>query len=213
MGANSKKAKIARGVNTWTEGGDASLTTPPAEASSEERKVARVKAVKTDKSVDTPADTQAEVIFEMTFPGNCINTGANKVSTDLEEDSRDDFPAALTYNVFEGGSKRSRHSAPKEISEKAWADMSRQEHDDWRALHSKPINPMASVENPMAVQVEGTATTETPTVPETKKARTDDAFSAESEAGTANVMAGTFRPSNWDTLTKSQKSMWRRRNK
>jgi hypothetical protein len=113
MGASSKKAKVARGVNTLTDGGDVSLITPPAEACSEKRKVARIKAVKTDKSVDTPADTQAEVIFEMTFPGNCINTGANKVSTDLEEDSRDDFPAALTYNVFEGGSKRSRHRAPK----------------------------------------------------------------------------------------------------
>ena len=50
MGANSKKAKIARGVNTWTEGGDVSLTTPPAEACSEKRKVARVEAVTTDKS-------------------------------------------------------------------------------------------------------------------------------------------------------------------
>ncbi len=148
----------------------------------------------------------------MTFPGNCINPGANKVSTDLEGDSRDDFPTALTYNAFEGGSKRSRHSAPNEISEEAWANMSRKQRNEWRTLHLKPIYHEAIVENPMAAQVEGTATTEMPTVPETKKARTDDAFSAESEAGTANVMAGTFRPSNWDTLTKSQKSNWRRRN-
>ncbi len=33
--------------------------------------------------------------------------------------------------------------------------MSRQEHIDWRALHPKSVNPMASVENPKAVQVEG----------------------------------------------------------
>ena len=65
----------------------------------------------------------------------------------------------------------------------------------------------------MAVQGEGTATTETPTAPETKRARADDALLAESEAGGENEMAVTPRPSNWDTLTKSQKSNWRRRNK
>ena len=69
-----------------------------------------------DKSADPPADAQAEVIFEMTIPGKCVDTGANKVSADLEEDSRTYSPTALTCNVFEGGSKRSRHSAPKGIT-------------------------------------------------------------------------------------------------
>ena len=63
MGASSKKAKVARGVNTLTDGGNVSLITPPAEACSEKRKVARVKAGKMDKSVGPPADAQAEVIF------------------------------------------------------------------------------------------------------------------------------------------------------
>ena len=102
-----------------------------------------------------PADAQAEVIFEITIPGNCINTGVNKVSADLEEDNRVYSPNALTYNVFEGGSKRSRHSAPKGTSEEEWANMSRQQHKDWRALHPKSVNPKVAVENPMAVQCDG----------------------------------------------------------
>ena len=81
----------------------------------------------------------------------------------------------LTCNVFEGGSKRSRHSAPKGISDDAWADMSRQQHNDCRALHAEFANRIAAMENPKAVQVEGTATAETPAAPEAKKARTDDA--------------------------------------
>ena len=88
MGASSKKAKIARGVKTLTDGGDVSLITPPTEACSEKRKAARAKAGKMVKSVDLLADAQAEVIFEMTIPGKCVDTGANKVSADSEEDSR-----------------------------------------------------------------------------------------------------------------------------
>jgi hypothetical protein len=213
MGASSKKAKVARGANTLTDGGNVSLITPPAEACSDKRKVARVKAGKMDKSDGPPADALAEVIFEITIPGNCINTGVNKVSADLEEDNRVHSPNALTSNVFEGGSKRSRHSAPKGTSEEEWANMSRQQHNEWRTLRLKPINHEAIVENQMTAQVEGTATTEMPTVPETKKARTDDAFSAESEAGDTNETAVIPRPSNWDTLTRSQKSHWRRKNK
>ena len=165
------------------------------------------------KSVGPPADAQAEVIFEITIPENCINTDVDKVSADLEEDSGEYSPNALTSNVFEGGSKRSRHSAPKGTSEEEWANMSRQQHKDWRALHPKSVNPKAAVEISMAVQSEGTATAETPAAPKTKKARADYSHSTNSEAATANVTAGTFRPSNWDTLTRSQKSMWRRRNK
>jgi hypothetical protein len=117
MGVGSKKVKIARGVNTMTDGGEISLITPPAEACSEKRKVARVKAGRIDNSVGPTAD--AEVIFEMTIPGKCVDTGANKVSADLEEDCREYSPTALTYNVFEGGPKRSRHNAPKGRSEEA----------------------------------------------------------------------------------------------
>ena len=43
----------------------------------------------------------------------------------------------------------------KELREEAWADMSRQQHNDWRALHPKPVNHEAIVDNPMAVQVDG----------------------------------------------------------
>jgi hypothetical protein len=105
-----------------------------------------------DKSVGPTANAQAEVIFEMTIPGNCIDTGVNKVSSDLEENSRVYSPNALTSNVFEGGSKRSRHSAPKGTSEEEWANMSRQQHKDWRALHPKSANRKAAMENPRALQ-------------------------------------------------------------
>jgi hypothetical protein len=213
MVAGSKKAKVAREVNTLTDEGDVSLITPPAEACSEKRKVARVKAGTMDKSVGPTADAQAEVIFEITIPGNCINTGVNKVSADLEEDNRVYSPNALTSNVFEGGSKRSRRSAPKGTSEEEWANMSRQQHKDWRALHPKSVNHEATMENPMALQSEGTATVETPAAPKTKKARADYSHSTKSEAATANVTAGTSRPLNWDTLTRSQKSHWRKKNK
>ena len=90
--------------------------------------------------------------------------------------------------------------------------MSRQEHNDWRNLHSKPVNHEAIMENPMAAQGEGTATAETRATPETKKARADDALPAESEAGTANVTVEIPHPSNWDSFTPSQKSHLRRRN-
>jgi hypothetical protein len=33
--------------------------------------------------------------------------------------------------------------------------MSRQEHNNWRALHPKSANPKAAVENSMVVQVDG----------------------------------------------------------
>ncbi len=128
------------------------------------------------------------LLFDRRYRQPFSKSSSERKGWDLEEDNKDDLPTTLTYDAFEGGSKRSRHSAPKEISEEAWANMSRKQRNEWRTLHLK-------------------------TVPETKKARTDNAFSAESEAGTANITAGTFRPSNWDTLTKSQKSMWRRRNK
>jgi hypothetical protein len=48
---------------------------------------------------------------------------------------------------------------------------------------------------------------------DTVMARADDALSAESEAGDTNETAVIPRPSNWDTLTRSQKSHWRRKNK
>ena len=69
MGAGSKKAKTARSLNTMADGGEVSLITHPAEACSEKRKIAPVKAGKIDKSVGPSAATQADVIFEMTFPG------------------------------------------------------------------------------------------------------------------------------------------------
>ena len=64
-------------------------------------------------------------------------------------------PSALTHYVFEGGSKPSRQSAPKGRSEEAWANMSRQEHKDWRALHPEFVNHKTAMENPKAVQVDG----------------------------------------------------------
>ena len=91
--------------------------------------------------------------------------------------------------------------------------MSRQQHNDWRALNPKPVNHEAIVENPMAEQVEGAATAWTPTSPEKKMARADDALSAESEARDMNETAVTPRPSNWDSFTPCQKYNWRKRNK
>ena len=57
----------------------------------------------------------------------------------------------------------------------------------------------------------GTAAAEPLAVTE-KKRRVDGVFLVESEADPSNKTAATPRPSNWATLTPSQKSMWRRRN-
>ena len=60
----------------------------------------------------------------------------------------------------------------------------------------------------------GTTTAEPLAVPEKKMKRTEDGvFSAESEADPPNEMAATSRPLEYMSMTKSQKSMWRRRNK
>ena len=48
---------------------------------------------------------------------------------------------------------------------------------------------------------------------ENKMRRVDGALLVESEAGSVNVAAAKSRPSNWDTFSPSQKSMWRRSNK
>ena len=73
------------------------------------------------------------------------------------------------------------------------------------AIRNLLIPRLRTVENLKAVQVEGTATAETPAAPETKRARADDALYAESEAGTAHVTAEIPHPSNWDSFTPSQK--------
>ena len=57
LGAGSKKAKTARALNTMADGGEVSLITHPAEACSEKRKIAPVKAGKIDKSVGPLAAT------------------------------------------------------------------------------------------------------------------------------------------------------------
>jgi hypothetical protein len=158
-----------------------------------------------DKSAGPTADAQAEVIFEMTIPGNCINTGGNKVSADLEEDNRVHSPNALTSNVFERGSKRSRHSAPKGTSEEEWANMSRQQHKDWRALHPKSVNHEATMENPMALQVNG-GLEEADGANIGAKSCTDDEESM--------LPAYEEAPKDlWNAMTKRQRKYWRQRNK
>ena len=48
-------------------------------------------------------------------------------------------------------------------------------------------------------------------VPEKKMRRAERALLVESEAGPSNETAATPRPSNWATLTPSQKAHWRKR--
>ena len=205
MVASSKKAKVARGVNTLTDGGDVSLITPPSEACLEKRKVARAKAGKMDKSAGPSANAQAEVIFEMTIPGKCADTGAKKISSDLEEDSRVYSPTALTCNVFEGGSKRRRHSAPKGISEDAWADMSRQQHNDCRALHAEYVNRKAAMENSKAVQVNDGR--------EEAVGSNIEATGCNDDEGSMPSAYAEVSKDVWDAMTKRQRKYWRQRNK
>ena len=49
-------------------------------------------------------------------------------------------------------------------------------------------------------------------VPE-KKRRVDGVFLVESEVDPSNETAATPRPSNWATMTRSQKDHWRRKTK
>ena len=58
----------------------------------------------------------------------------------------------------------------------------------------------------------GMATAEPLEVPE-KKMRADGVLLDESVAASANETAATPRPSNWETMTKSQKAHWRRWNR
>ena len=57
----------------------------------------------------------------------------------------------------------------------------------------------------------GTTTAEPQAVPEKKMRRADGVSLVENEVGPAYETAATSRPSNWDTLSKSQKSKWRKR--
>ena len=59
----------------------------------------------------------------------------------------------------------------------------------------------------------GMATAELLEVPEKKMRRADGVLLVVSEAASANETAATPRPSNWATMTPSQKSMWRKRTK
>jgi hypothetical protein len=59
----------------------------------------------------------------------------------------------------------------------------------------------------------GTTTAEPQAVPEKKMRSADDALTVENEAGPANETAATSRPSNWETLSRSQNALWRRRHK
>ena len=58
----------------------------------------------------------------------------------------------------------------------------------------------------------GTTTAEPQTVPETKRRRADDVVLVENEAGPANEADALSRSLNWETLSKSQKAHWRKRN-
>ena len=58
----------------------------------------------------------------------------------------------------------------------------------------------------------GTTTAEPQAVPEKKMRRADDAVSVENEEGPTSAKAATSRPSNWETMSHSQKSHWRKRN-
>ena len=58
----------------------------------------------------------------------------------------------------------------------------------------------------------GTAAAESLAVPE-EKMRAEGALLVESEADPSNETAATPRPSNWETLTPSQKAHWRRWNR
>jgi hypothetical protein len=56
-----------------------------------------------------------------------------------------------------------------------------------------------------------TTAAEPQAVPDKKMRSADGVVSVENEAGPANETAATSRPSNWATMTNSQKSKWRKR--
>ena len=57
----------------------------------------------------------------------------------------------------------------------------------------------------------GTTIAEPQAVPEKKMRHADGVFLVENETGPANETAAISRPSNWETLSKSQKANWRKR--
>ena len=57
----------------------------------------------------------------------------------------------------------------------------------------------------------GITTAAPPEVPEKRMRRADGVPVVEGEADPANETAATPRPSNWATMTNSQKSKWRKR--
>ena len=59
----------------------------------------------------------------------------------------------------------------------------------------------------------GTTTTEQQAVPEKKRRSADGVVSVENEAGPANETAAISRPLIWETMSHSQKALWRRRHK
>ena len=58
-----------------------------------------------------------------------------------------------------------------------------------------------------------TIVNESLTSPEKKMRRAEGELLGESSSGSLSETAATPRPSNWDTMTKSHKSHWRKRNK
>ena len=70
----------------------------------------------------------------------------------------------------------------------------------------------ARVKNVRKADSMETTVNESLTSPEKKMRRAEGELLGENRAGSLSETAATPRPSNWDTMTKSQKSMWRRRN-
>ena len=70
----------------------------------------------------------------------------------------------------------------------------------------------ARVKNVRKAESMRTTTAEPLAVPEKKMRSADGVVSVENEDGPANKTAATSRPSNWETLSKSQKGNWRKRN-
>ena len=69
----------------------------------------------------------------------------------------------------------------------------------------------ARVKNVRKADSMETNVAETLAVPEKKMRQAEGELLGESEAGPLKETVATPRPSNWATLTPSQKSMWRRR--
>ena len=65
---------------------------------------------------------------------------------------------------------------------------------------------------PGSYESKGTTTAEPQAVPEKKMRSADGVVSMANEEDPTNATAATSRSSNWETLSKSQKANWRKRN-